>query len=153
VEDGCIVCFTTAMTGEAYAVMAEHSILGRLMEEPGPDDYAAFRQGLELAAEPGGLLNHLFAVRAEGLFGAVPAAGLRSYLSGILIGHEVRDICGIARPEGPVTLIGQPDITRLYTEAIALSGHSTQVVTSQEATVTGLSILRSAMPGDDPSAA
>jgi 2-dehydro-3-deoxygalactonokinase len=153
VEDGCIVWFATAMTGEAYAVMAEHSILGRLMTEPSQDDDAAFRQGLELAGEPGGLLNHLFAVRAEGLFGAVPAAGLRSYLSGILIGHEVRAMCKIARPEGPVTLIGQPDITRLYTEAIALSGHSTQAVTSQEATVKGLSILREANPGGDPSAA
>jgi len=145
VEDGRIDWFATAMTGEAYAVMAEHSILGRLMEAPGQEDDAAFRQGLELADRPGGLLNHLFAVRAEGLFGAVPAAGLRSYLSGILIGHEVRAMCRIATPEGPVTLIGQPDITRLYTVAIGQTGHSTQVVTSQEATVKGLLTLREAM--------
>ena len=98
-----------------------------------------------MAGQPGGLLNHLFAVRAEGLFGAVPEAGLRSYLSGIVIGHEVRAMCGIAIPEGPVTLIGRPDLTRLYAEAIGLSGPSVQVVTSQEATLKGLSILRKAM--------
>jgi len=156
VQDGRIDWFATSMTGEVYSVMVEHSILGRLMDapgqddpgrgDPGQDDGAPFRQGLELAAAPGGLLNHLFAVRAEGLFGAVPGAGLRSYLSGIVIGHEVRAMCGIARPEGPVTLIGRPDMTRLYTEAIELSGPSTRVVTSQDATLKGLSILRKAIP-------
>jgi 2-dehydro-3-deoxygalactonokinase len=99
-----------------------------------------------LAAESGGLLHHLFAVRAEGLFGAVPGAALRSFLSGIVIGHEVRAMCGLARPEGPVTLIGRPDLTRLYAEAIGLSGPSTHVITSQDATLKGLSILRKAMP-------
>ena len=111
------------------------------MAEPGPDDTDSFRHGLTLAAEPGGLLHHLFAVRAEGLFGAVPEAGLRSYLSGILIGHEVRAMCGIAKPEGPMTLIGRPDLTGLYSEAIVLSGNSTQIVTSQDATLKGLAIL------------
>ena len=155
VRDRRIDWFATAMTGELYSVMAEHSILGRLMDRTGRDgagqdgagehDAAAFRKGLALTAEPGGLLHHLFAVRAEGLFGAVPEAGLRSYLSGILIGHEVRAMFGLARPEGPVTLIGRPDLTRLYAEAIGLSGPSTRVVTSQEATLKGLSILRKAM--------
>jgi len=170
VQDGRIDWFATSMTGEVYSVMAEHSILGRLMDAAGQDgagqdaagqdgagqddsdldDGAAFRadsfrRGLELAAAPGGLLNHLFAVRAEGLFGAVPGAGLRSYLSGIAIGHEVRAMSGMARPEGPVTLIGRPDLTRLYTEAIGLSGSLAQVVTSRDATLRGLSILRQAM--------
>ncbi len=160
VRDRRIDWFATSMTGELYSVMAEHSILGRLMDQSsqdgaGPDgagqdgagehDDAAFRQGLALAAEPGGLLHHLFAVRAEGLFGAVPGAGLRSFLSGIVIGHEVRAMCGLARPEGPVTLIGRPDLTRLYAEAIGLSGPSVVVVASQDATLKGLSILRQAM--------
>jgi len=148
VQDGRIDWFATSMTGEVYSVMAEHSILGRLMGESDQDDGVSFRKGLELAAEPGGLLIHLFAVRAEGLFGAVPGAGLRSYLSGILIGHEVRAMCRIAKPEGPVTLIGRPDLTRLYVEAIGLSGLSTRVVTSQDATLKGLSILRGAIPVD-----
>jgi len=149
VQDRRIDWFATSMTGEVYAVMAEHSILGRLMDPADQDrageDDASFRQGLALAAEPGGLLNHLFAVRAEGLFGAVPEAGLRSYLSGIVIGHEIRAMCGMARPEGSVTLIGRPDLTRLYAEAIGLSGASVRVVTSQDATLKGLSILRKAM--------
>jgi 2-dehydro-3-deoxygalactonokinase len=148
VQDGRIDWFATSMTGEVYSVMAEHSILGRLMDEPVRDDTDSFRKGLALAAEPGGLLNHLFAVRAEGLFGAVPSAGLRSFLSGILIGHEVRAMCRIAKPEGPVTLVGAPDLTRLYGSAIRISGASTRVVTSQDATLKGLSILRKAMPVD-----
>jgi 2-dehydro-3-deoxygalactonokinase len=156
VDDGRIDWFATSMTGEVFSVLADHSILGRLMDEAGQDgagqngagqdDDAAFRQGLALADAPGGLLNHLFAVRAQGLFGALPAAGLRSYLSGILIGHEVRAMCAIASPDGPVTLIGRPDLTRLYDLAIGLSGASTRVVTSEDATLKGLSILRQAIP-------
>jgi 2-dehydro-3-deoxygalactonokinase len=145
VEDGRIDWFATSMTGEVYSVLADHSILGRLMDGAGQDDADSFRQGLALAAAPGGLLNHLFAVRAQGLFGAVPEAGPRSYLSGILIGHEVRAMCAIARPEGPVTLIGRPDLSRLYAQAIGLSGPSTQIVTSEDATLKGLSILRKAI--------
>ncbi len=145
VQDGRIDWFATSMTGEVYSVMAEHSILGRLMDESDQDDGVSIRKGLALAAEPGGLLNHLFAVRAEGLFGAVSSAGLRSYLSGIVIGHEVRAMCRLARPEGPVTLIGRPDLTRLYAQAIGVSGPSTQVVASQDATLKGLSILRKAI--------
>jgi len=148
VQDGRIDWFATSMTGEVYSVMVEHSILGRLMEESDQDDAVSFRKGLALADQPGGLLNHLFAVRAEGLFGAVPNAGLRSYLSGIVIGHEVRAMCRIAKPEGPVTLIGRPDLTRLYGSAIGFAGASTRVVTSQGATLKGLSILREAIPVD-----
>src|SRR3546814_14049906 len=74
------------MTGEVYQVLSEHSILRRLMPDGGSRSEIvpeAFRKGLDRSGQPGGLLNHLFGVRAEGLFGALPADGLRSYLSGI----------------------------------------------------------------------
>jgi 2-dehydro-3-deoxygalactonokinase len=144
-EDGRVVWFATAMTGEVWSVMAEHSILGRLMEGGALDDRDAFQRGFALSGGPGGLLNHLFAVRAEGLFGAVRAAGLRSYLSGILIGHEVRAMIGNAKPTGPVTLIGRPDITGLYGEAIAMLEQSTATVPAERATLNGLTLIRETM--------
>jgi len=145
IEDGRVVWFATAMTGEVWSVMAKHSILGKLMQGEALDDRDAFQQGFQLSGRPGGLLNHLFAVRAEGLFGAVPAAGLRSYLSGILIGHEVRSMIGITQPTGPVTLIGRPDITGLYGEAIAMLEQIGAAVSAEDATLTGLTLIREAM--------
>ena len=43
VENGQIVWFTTFMTGELFAVLCNHSILGSLMEEGEYDDAAFFK--------------------------------------------------------------------------------------------------------------
>jgi len=145
VEDGRVVWFATAMTGEVWSAMTEHSILGRLMEGGALDDMNAFQLGFALSGRSGGLLNHLFAVRAEGLFETIPAAGLRSYLSGILIGHEVRAMIGIVKPTGPVTLIGRPDITDLYAEATTMLELSTVAVPAEDATLRGLTLIRKVM--------
>ena len=136
------------MTGEIYSVMAKHSILGRLMDQGGSVDEHSFRKGVVLSAEPGGLLNHLFAVRAEGLFGAVPETGLRSFLSGILIGHEIRAMYEMAGLDGPITLIGGPDITRLYSDAMSLAGHEVTAIAFEEATLNGLFLLQEAIRND-----
>lgn len=144
VEDGRIVWFATAMTGEVWAVMSEHSILGRLMEGENLEDMDAFDRGFKLSGEPGGLLNHLFSVRAEGLFGVVPAGGLRSYLSGILIGHEVRAMLPMARPGGPVTLIGRADIAKLYSFAVTALETPTVSIPAEGATLKGLTLIQEA---------
>jgi len=87
VEEQRIVSFATHMTGELYAVLREHSILGRLMstEPVDPDASArAFGQGLHAAREssPGDLPHQLFATRALGLTKRLPNNALADYLSG-----------------------------------------------------------------------
>ncbi len=131
--------FATAMTGEVFGVLSQHSILGRLMEGD-QDDEDAFGRGLERSGEAGGLLHHLFGVRAEGLFGAVPVTGLRSYLSGILIGHEVRAMLNQA-PEGPVTIVGAGAVSGLYARALAAAGKTAETVDGEAAAVRGLCTL------------
>ncbi len=88
IEAGRIAGFRTHMTGEVFAVLRQHSILGRLMSD-GPDDDGAFEAGLARATEAGGLLHHLFGTRTRGLFDELAATSLSSYLSGIVIGHEL----------------------------------------------------------------
>jgi 2-dehydro-3-deoxygalactonokinase len=89
VERSRIAGFSTCMTGELYAVMKAHSILGRMMEE-GAVDPEAFADGVGRSGAPGGLLHHLFGVRTRGLTGELAGAAAASYLSGVLIGHELR---------------------------------------------------------------
>ena len=72
VAGGRIVRFATHMTGEAFAVLRQHSILGRLMHDDVEDD-GAFDQGVARAAAPGGLLHHLFSARTAGLFERIGA--------------------------------------------------------------------------------
>ncbi len=92
VRGGCIEVFFTAMTGEVFDLLRKHSLLASLMTEgDGSLDHSAIKQGIARARAPGGLLNHLFSVRTSGLMGTLAPTQLASYLSGILIAHEVLD--------------------------------------------------------------
>ena len=122
VRAGRIVDFHTAMTGELYAVLTQHSLLGALMDREGgalADDGSAFESGLRASSAPGGLLNHLFGVRTCALFGELAAAQLPSYLSGILIGHELQ---GLLASADQVHLIGSEALLRQYRRALAWRG-------------------------------
>jgi 2-dehydro-3-deoxygalactonokinase len=108
------------MTGEVFAALRGHTILGRMMRD-GPSADAAFDAGVRRSADAGGLLHHIFGVRAEGLAGRLPDQDSPAYLSGILIGHEVR--AALAGTEGAVVhLIGASDLTALYARVIGACG-------------------------------
>ena len=132
VEGGRVVSFTTHMTGEAFAALRGHTILGRLMVEA-PHDTAAFAEGVERAAAPGGLLHHLFGVRTLGLFARLPEDKAGSYLSGLLIGHEVESMA----PRGRVYLVGTPALCGLYAAALERRGVE-GVVVGHDAAAAGL---------------
>jgi len=118
VERGQIAWFETSMTGETFAALRGHTILGRMMEGdavPG----AAFDAGVARAGDPGGLLHHLFGTRTLALFGRLAPADAASYLSGLLVGHEV----AASLPSGGhVYLVGTGPLMALYARAIMLRG-------------------------------
>ena len=119
VNDGRIASFSTHMSGEVYAALRGSTILGRMMRD-GPADGAPFDAGVRRSSEPGGLLHHLFGVRALGLSGRLAETDAPAYLSGIVIGHEIR---AALREGGTVVhVIGAPDLTALYARAISACG-------------------------------
>lgn len=120
VEGGRIVGFATHMTGETYAALRGHTILARMMRDE-PADGMPFDTGVRRSGQPGGLLHHVFGVRAEALAGRLAEKDAGAYLSGILVGHEVRAALGAA-PGSIVHLIGAPELTDLYARAIAVCG-------------------------------
>jgi 2-dehydro-3-deoxygalactonokinase len=126
VSGGRIVALRTAMTGELYAVLTQHSLLGALMEQVAGvlvDDGSAFDLGVQASTAAGGLPNHLFGVRTLALFGELAPAQLPSYLSGLLIGHELQ---GLLVGSGTVHLIGSDALLRRYRRALTLRGVSAQ---------------------------
>ena len=124
VEDRRIVRFATYMTGESFAVFKSHSILGRMMKEDMPDS-AAFDAGLRRSADDGGVLHHLFGVRTRGLFDEISGNAAASYLSGILIGHEIRAARASA---GIVHLLGSAQLAETYSRALAILGVSSAIL-------------------------
>lgn len=109
------------MTGEVCAVMLGHSILGRLKTE-GPPTPDSFRKGVEVAFTDGSILGKLFSARSLVLFDRLESDEVGDYLSGLLIGEEVR--AGLARhgSERPITVIGRGDLVDRYITAFSLCG-------------------------------
>jgi 2-dehydro-3-deoxygalactonokinase len=126
IADGRIAGYSTHLTGEAFSALRGHTNLGRAMRD-GPTDYAAFDQGVARSRDDGGLLHQLFGVRTLGLFGRLAETGAASYLSGLLIGHEVRAAIPNATRPGAVHLVGAPELCALYGRAIgAIGGRAIQ---------------------------
>lgn len=135
IEGGRIAGFATYFTGEAFAALRGHTILGRMMgEETDPE---GFRRGVARSGEAGHLLHHLFGVRALGLFGELPEAQAAGFLSGLMIGHEVRAAMrGVPR----VRLLGDEALVGLYATAIAACGGQADVV-DEDAAALGLAVI------------
>ena len=136
VRNGQIASFSTYMTGEMFGVLKQHSILSRTMVS-GAFDEPAFINGVARAANPEGLLHHLFGVRAQVLAGEITDQQSASYLSGILIGHELHSAAiNIDR----FHLVGGAELTSLYSLAASTMKLET-VVHEADAVTRGLFAL------------
>lgn len=135
VEDASVRGFSTCMTGEFYALLRQHSILARtLPADDGALDADAFTRGVRHAQAAGGLLHTAFSVRTLSLFDRLPAAAQPSYLSGLVIGEELRmQAPGI----DAITLVGSAALTQRYALACDALGIASRSL-GAEATWRGL---------------
>jgi 2-dehydro-3-deoxygalactonokinase len=122
VREGRITGFSTFMTGEFYALLRRHSILARtLPEDDGELDETAFLRGVLHARQAGSLLHAAFAARTASLFGQLDAPALPSYLSGLVIGEELR-AQRLENSAADLVLVGAPALTERYRLALRASG-------------------------------
>lgn len=128
VEGGCITGFTTWMTGELYAVLLKHSLLGRLAtsEPDAPHDDEAFDRGVHRGLEEPGLSHAIFGARTLALTGRLAPNAVGDWLSGVLIGHEIASAAtrylGSNRARTPLLIIGSSELTERYTRALGHAG-------------------------------
>jgi 2-dehydro-3-deoxygalactonokinase len=128
IRDGGLSGFRTYMTGELFSQLCTSGTLAQLMRPGAPHDEAAFQRGLAVSegASAGALLNRLFSVRSLGLFAELPGEALASYLSGLLIGAELRD--ATAGLSGTVAVIGSTRMTELYVSALVAIGIKSEAI-------------------------
>jgi 2-dehydro-3-deoxygalactonokinase len=134
---GGIERFKTAMTGELFSLLKQHSLLGDFMQdqvETGP----AFRDGLDAAAD-GKILNRLFSGRASALLGRRTEKDTAAYVSGLLIGSDVREQ-DIA-PGEIVFVLADGLLATLYAEALHAIEAEPVIVDSHAAFVAGVTAL------------
>ena len=133
VTDHHVTDFSTWMTGEFYALLTQHSILARTLPTFSPGnspanepalDPAAFDQGVAQALCGNGLLHTAFSTRTLALFKRMPEHALPSYLSGLVIGEELK--CQTLPPGQTVVIIGAEALAVRYELALRQIGVSVQ---------------------------
>lgn len=137
-QDGKIADFVTAMTGELFALMRNHSILaGQLTGEV--RDGPAFIEGVRAGAKRD-LVADLFQVRASNLLGTRDSADATSYVSGLIIGSDVAARMTQAKDQAAHVVIATP-LDELYATAIEACGHQAIRVDGRTAFLGGMMAL------------
>ncbi|WP_204114457.1 2-dehydro-3-deoxygalactonokinase [Shimia biformata] len=144
-KGGVVAGFSTAMTGEMFALLTRQSVL-RHATGGGGWDTAAFSDAVADALEaPVSVPEALFSIRASSLLGALDAPRARARLSGFLIGAEIaamRRYC----LSGPVTLIGDDALAGLYRAALDIAGFDAVLTDADALTLTGLRTANAQIP-------
>lgn len=134
---GRIHSFRTVMTGELFNLLKDKSILSELLAgtaAPGQ----AFRDGVRRGLSGAGITAELFEARASFLLGRLDKSDGASFVSGLLIGEDVR--AGLGDSDGgsePVIVMGRPELTSLYSAALAERGLSASEVDGERAFIAG----------------
>lgn len=140
VEDGRLVRFVTAMTGELFAVLSRHSVL---KSEAAADDAAAFAEGLAAAGDGGALAARLFTVRARVVGMGRDPDETPSFLSGLLIGAEAASLPRLLGVDetAPVALLGDTTLCARYRQALEARRMRCETFDGEAAAIAGLFAL------------
>jgi len=139
VEDGAVVQFQTALSGELFELVRRHSVLARDSGEVDGNS-TAFAQGLDFARanEAADLLHLLFSTRSRVVTGQMPKADAASYLSGLVLGKDIGSARALLDLKGPVQLICTPGLAALYARVLQAYDLTSAVIDGDEAALAGL---------------
>lgn len=136
-EKGSMTSFRTYLSGELFSLLREHSILKHSLPAVAEEtpDFPAFEEGLQ--ASKGSLLNELFAIRARQLLQGNSPGYNQHFLSGLLIGTELRTIPQASTSE--VLLVADGALAALYRAALAFLYPDIRVhlFSTEQATILG----------------
>jgi 2-dehydro-3-deoxygalactonokinase len=143
-REGVVLDFQTFVTGELYELMQTHSLAADFVVT-GSDDPEAFDDGVRSAladdAAHGGLLRLLFRVRTRGILQPASRGSLRSYLSGLMIGSELRGGLARGRLASGVVVVGADRLAARYRRAFCIAGVRADAPSSRDLAAVGLQRL------------
>ncbi|HEX8625388.1 MAG TPA: 2-dehydro-3-deoxygalactonokinase [Allosphingosinicella sp.] len=135
-EDGRIAAFRTIMTGELFNLLKKHSILADLLAVPA-EPGRAFEAGVRHGLDCDDLTAELFSVRARTLLGKAPPEEAGAYVSGLLIGADLKVGLRLAGSD-ELVVIGSPDLTRLFCAALEAIGRPARTIDGEAAFLAGI---------------
>lgn len=137
-EDGRITRFQTHLTGELFELLNRSSLFN-VSPADGEDDGNGFADGLRRSAAESDPTGALFEARAAQLLAGKSSGWARGFVSGLLIGTEVR--ARIRSAPNAVAMIGEPGLTSLYGTALASCGAATSALDGEACAIAGLRLL------------
>jgi 2-dehydro-3-deoxygalactonokinase len=139
VENGAVMQFQTALSGELFELLRRHSVLAR---DGGEVDVKSPPLGLGLdfvrANPDADLLHLLFSTRARVVTGEMAKTDAASYLSGLVLGKDIATALKLFDHDGPVQLICTPALAALYGRALKAYDVDSAVIDGDAAALAGL---------------
>lgn len=138
VQDGAVIQFQTALSGELFELLRRHSVLARDGGEVDVND--AFLRGLEFARknDKADLLYLIFSTRALVVTGQMPKSDAASYLSGLIVGKDVATAARLFDLGAQVPMICAPALATLYARALAAYDVKSLIIDGDQAALSGL---------------
>lgn len=122
VANGAVQEFKTYMTGEVFCQLFSNSILAQSVmvhHDHNESNTSAFVNGVQEGAA-GNILQKIFKVRTNGMFNRMNKEENFSYLSGMLIGAELKDLVSSAKRR--IILCGKGEMMQAYQLALKSLG-------------------------------
>jgi 2-dehydro-3-deoxygalactonokinase len=139
VEDGAVILFQTALSGELFELLRRHSVLARDGGEVDAQS-PAFALGLAFARRNSNadLLHLLFSTRSRVVTGEMAKGDAASYLSGLVLGKDIGTAVSLLEIKSPVQLICTPALATLYARALSAYDLDSAVIDGDSAALAGL---------------
>lgn len=130
--------FTTFMTGELFSILLNHSILGTGLPNQ-KESLNAFKKGIsESTKKP--LTNQLFYTRTHRLFGDINETEVSEYLSGLLIGEELKTLT-----TKNIYLVGDNELCCRYQKACQILGIQVTIINGDNVFLNGMLQVKKAL--------
>lgn len=142
-----ITDFSTHITGELFAILTNHSMIAATKPNNNRLDETVFVQALKYVKKFGGLANYLFSARSNMLNGQLANADIDNYISGILIGNEVKEMrqampsLKLDQNSNIVYLVGNDLLNKNYFTALKFFGLRPVILDGLEASYRGMYLV------------
>jgi len=143
-KKGTIVSFSTLMTGELYSLLTQYSLLGKALPAQ-KENHETFLAGVTAAQSDAPFSHLIFAARTRRLMGELPLDAIHSFISGLLIGHELKAAGAL-----PAWIVGSSALAARYQLASTATGTPLNTIDGDECFLQGLAILRSLLQDITP---
>lgn len=152
VRNGYIESFMTGFTGEMYDVLANHSMLLTQMK-PGDIDRGEFQLGVATIQDATDvqLLHLLFSVRSRQIGDGKTPGQAASFLSGLLIGSDIKGALGLYAAEDVerlVNIIGDEQLAFCYALALESFRFQTRTFNTEEVCLEAYQVIANSLAVD-----